>query len=123
MAMATLLLPGGCKGSQTCGSISGATRVVVHDSSARGNDRVLTDGEQIRLLTSFANARRACEKPLTTMPATRLSVTFYDKDEYLGSIGSGLTNSFLVGCQGLNGTRNATDAELSEFQRLIVGAP
>ena len=110
--------------SKTCAPIGVATRVVVHLSSQGINtssDRLLTDPEQISQLTAFANARRKCSQPSTyTMPAPQVDAVFYDKAEYLGSIGSG-PNFFFVGCQNWRGIRSAKDSELKDFERLTGG--
>ena len=99
--------------SQVCPPIGVVTRVVVSP------DRIITDQEQIRQLTAFANARRKCSQPSTyTMPAPRITATFYKETDFLSAIGVG-SNFIFVACPNWRGIRSATDDEINEFKRLI----
>jgi hypothetical protein len=115
----------GCHSAQRSGKcvpIGAATRVVVrvsHQGDTPASDITITDPERIRQLTAFANARREGSQPsLYTMPAPQISAAFYDKDDFLGSIGAG-ANFFFASCPTWKGIRNATEAELTDFKRLI----
>jgi hypothetical protein len=93
---------------------------VVVQGSLQGtpfSDRIITDPERIRHLVAFANARRGSSQPLDTIPAPRVSATFYDGADYLGSIGAG-PNFFFVSCPNWRGIRSASDVEIREFRRL-----
>jgi hypothetical protein len=123
LALGVAAVLGGCHSAQqsgTCVPIGIATRVVLHGSvqGTPGSDRVVTDPEQIRQLTAFANARRGCSQPWDTMPAPQVTAIFYDKADFLGSIGAG-PNFFFVSCPNWKGLRNASGAEVREFDRLI----
>ncbi|MGD1097159.1 MAG: hypothetical protein ABSB35_34875 [Bryobacteraceae bacterium] len=128
-ALAVAAVLAGCHSSERSGAcvpIGAATRVVVHVSLPRGteilSDRIVTDPERIRELTGFANARREASRPqLYTMPAPQMTAAFYDKADFLGSIGTG-PNFFFVSCPNWNGVRRATDAEVRDFERLIGDA-
>lgn len=103
----------------TCNGIAGATRVTVVIYSQGNSEYVITDSDRIRQLTSFANARLDVARPsLYTMPAPQTNAIFYDKTDFLGSIGAG-TNFFFVSCRNEKGVRSASEAELAEFKRLI----
>jgi hypothetical protein len=52
------------------------------------------------------------------MPAPSVTAVFYNKADFVGAIGSG-TNFFFVSCPSWKGIRNATDAEIADFKRLI----
>jgi hypothetical protein len=52
------------------------------------------------------------------MPAPLITAAFYDKADFLGSIGAG-PNFFFVSCPNWKGIRNATDGEVRDFKRLI----
>jgi hypothetical protein len=105
--------------SGTCVPIGFATRVVISSPNQTASDRVITDPERIRQLTAFANARRKCQQPTTyTMPAPRITATFYNKEEFLSAIGAG-PNFFFVACPNWRGIRNAADPELKHFKTLI----
>ena len=117
LAIAAVTVLSGCRlleQSGKCAPIGVATRVLV---SSQGT--VITDPERIRELIAFANARRKCSQPMTyTMPAPQVTAVFYDKADFLGAIGAG-SNFFFVSCQNWRGIRNATDAELKDFKRLV----
>jgi hypothetical protein len=103
-----------------CAPIGLATRVVVYSQNKTAPDRVITDPERIRQLTTFANARRKCWQPTTyTMPAPQITAAFYNKDAFLSEIGAG-SNFFSVACPLWHGIRNATDPELKDFKWLIA---
>lgn len=123
-ALAAVTLLSGChllEQSGKCAPIGVVTRVIVSSQGTEpATDRtVITDPERIRELAAFANARRKCSQPMTyTMPAPQVTAVFYDKADFLGAIGAG-SNFFFVSCQNWRGIRNATDAELKDFKRLI----
>jgi hypothetical protein len=106
----------------TCAPVQGATRVVIdvaQDGNAQRTDRIVTDPKQIRQLIVFANARRDVFQPeLYTMPAPRITATFYENAEFGGSIGAGL-NSLFVSCPHWRGIRKASESEVSQFKRLV----
>lgn len=102
-----------------CTQITQSNRVVIHESG--GADRVIINPTQVASLQSFVNARRECSKPLDTMPAAKVTVSFYRDSEFLGSLGEGF-NFFSVACSKGRGTRLATSDELAEFSRLLRGA-
>ena len=108
----------------TCAPVQGATRVVIHvaqDGNAQRTDRIVTDPEQIRQLIVFANARRDVFQPqLYTMPAPRITATFYENAECVGSVGEG-PNFFFVSCPHWNGIRKASESEVIQFRRLVGG--
>jgi hypothetical protein len=52
------------------------------------------------------------------MPAPPVTATLYDKGDFFASIGAG-ANFFFVSCPSWKGIRNATDAELTDFKRLV----
>jgi len=122
--LASMVMLAGCvlaEHSQTCASIVDATRVVVtiESTGAQSSEHVITDPQRIRQLIDFANTRRKVSRPsLYTMPAPRENAVFYNKDEFVASIGAG-TKFFFVSCANWKGTRPASDAELREFRQLI----
>jgi hypothetical protein len=102
---------------------SGRIRIVVihvaQDGSTQRTDRIVTDPERIRHLIVFANARRDVFQPqLYTMPAPRITATFYENAEFVGSIGEG-PNFFFASCPHWNGIRKASESEVSQFRRLV----
>jgi len=122
-----MIVMGACRStdhSGTCTPISGATRVVVH-SWSQGTltlDYVITDAGRVHDLIAFTNARREVFKPsLYTMPAPETTATFYNGADFVGAIGAG-SNFFFVSCPGWKGVRNATTAEIADFERLIGSA-
>jgi hypothetical protein len=106
--------------SQTCAPIGVTTRVIVHGSlhGTPASDRIITDPKRIGQLVAFANARRDCSQPWDTMPAPRVSATFYDNADFLGSIGAG-PNFFFVSCSNWRAIRSASDSEIGDFKQLI----
>ncbi len=97
-ALACVAVMGSCLPKDhtgTCNAIDGATRVVVYGYSQRAGpapDYVITDPDRIRQLIVFANARREVFRPsLYTMPVPTVNAGFYNKDEFVGSIGAGST--------------------------------
>jgi hypothetical protein len=120
MAVAFVAVLSGChlaERSGTCAPIQDVTKAVIHDG--RGEDRLLTDPQQIRRLMVFANARREVSQPrLYTMPAPRTTATFYRNADFVGSIGEG-TNFFFVSSPHWKGTRKAATPEIDEFDQLI----
>jgi hypothetical protein len=116
----------GCRSlerSQTCSAIEGVTRVTISRATPAGpvSDLVITDPERIRQLVAFANAYRDCKRPWDTMPAPRLTASFYEKENFKGAIGVG-TNFFYVSCPNWKGIRTATAAEIEDFNKLIEAA-
>jgi hypothetical protein len=107
----------------TCSPIEKATRVEVHAWSLKEDQRttyVIKDAQRIQRLIAFANARRdAFRLALYTMPAPPLTVGFYDGASFVGAFDPG-TNYFFVSCANWKGIRNASSAELAEFQQLIA---
>ncbi len=125
MAVASLVALIGCHPGErlgTCAPVQGATRVVIHfaqDGNAQRTDRIVTDPDHIRQLILFANARRDVLQPeLYTMPAPRITATFYEDAAFVGSIGEG-PNFFFVSCPQWHGIRKASESEVSQFKRLI----
>ena len=110
-----VLIPYLLEGSATCPPIGIATRVIISTTGTiAAPDRAVTDPERIRQLTAFANARRKCSWSGLDVPASpRTEAVFYDKDDFLGAIGSG-SNFFSVRCSSWSGTRHATDVELRD---------
>jgi hypothetical protein len=126
--MIFVALPTACHRSNelrgTCAPIADASRAQVRSwgKDARVIEYVISDPQQIHKLLDFANARREVSQPtLSTMPVPNVSAAFFDKNVFVGSIGSG-SNFFFVSCANWKGTRAATLAELTEFQRLIAEA-
>jgi hypothetical protein len=125
LAVASSIALMGCHPGErlgTCAPVQGATRVVIHvaqDGNAQRTDRIVTDPEQIRQLIVFANARREVFQPqLYTMPAPRITATFYENAEFLGSIGEG-PNFLSMSCPQWHGIRKASESEVSQFKRLV----
>jgi len=122
--LASMVMLAGCglaEHSETCAPIVGATRVVVtiELAGAQSSEHVITDPQRIRQLMEFANMRRRVSRPsLYTMPAPHENAVFYDKGDFVASIGAG-TDFFFVSCAHWKGVRSASDAELREFKRLI----
>ena len=110
--------------SGMCVPITGATRVVVQPSSpgTPRSDYVITDTVRVRALIAFANARREVSKPsLSTMPAPQVTAAFYNGTDFMGAIGAG-SDFFFVSCSNWKGVREATVAEIRDFERLIGSA-
>jgi len=116
----------GCRSlerSRTCAPIDHATRIIV-SRSLQGKptqDLVIIDPQRIHELTAFANARRKAHQPWDTMPAPNVTASFYDSENFLGSIGVG-PNFFLVTCPRWRGIREGTKTEIGDFERLVGGA-
>ena len=116
----------GCRSierSQTCPPIEGVTRITLSGSTPTGPipDRVITAPERIRQIVAFANARRDCKQPLDTMPAPRLTASFYEKEKLRGSFGVG-SNFFFVSCSNWRGIRRVTATEIEDFNKLTEAA-
>jgi hypothetical protein len=104
----------------TCDPVVRASRAqVILPGTA---EYVITDADQIAKLLTFANARREVSQPtLSTMPAPNVSVTFFDEDAFVGSIGSG-SNFLFISCANWKGTRTARPEELVQFLNLLSGS-
>jgi hypothetical protein len=64
-------------------------------------------------------ARRDVFQPqLYTIPTPRITATFYENAEFVGSIGEG-PNFYFVSCPHWNGIRKASESEVSQFRRLV----
>lgn len=107
--------------SEICPPISDATRVVVSQQNPGSySEYAITDSARIRQLIAFANARRTVFRPsLSTMPAPKLTASFYDNDRFVGTIGAG-PGFFFVSCPNSKGIRNAAATEMKEFSRLLA---
>ena len=55
------------------------------------------------------------------MPAPQITATFYNGTDFVGAIGAG-SNFFFVSCPSWKGVREATAAEIGDFERLIGSA-
>jgi hypothetical protein len=118
--VASTMLLAGCglaEHSETCAPIVGSTRVVVTNelAGAQSSEHVITDSQRIPQLMEFADIRRKVSRPLYTMPAPQENAMFYDKDDFVASIGAG-TDFLFVSCANWKGVRSASDAELREFK-------
>ena len=107
--------------SGTCVPITSATRVMVQSlpPGTANADHVIQDPSRVHDLIAFANARRKVSQPsLYAMPAPQVISLFYSGGNSVGAIGAG-PNFFFVSCSHWKGVRDATPAEIGEFQRLI----
>jgi len=79
----------------------------------------ISNPERIKRLVNSANARREVSRStLATMPAPTMNTALYEGNNFVGSIGTG-SNFVFVSCLNWKGTRDASSAELAEFQDLI----
>jgi hypothetical protein len=115
--LALFVLLAGCHANSIdCGQITQSNRIVIHESGA--SDHEITNSAQIASLQSFANARRECSTPIDTMPASKMTASFYRDSKFLGALGEG-SNFFVVACSKGRGVRPATSSELAGFSKLL----
>jgi len=104
-----------------CPPIERANRVLIQGFAPdlRYVNYNVTDPEQLRRLTDFANLRQAIVQPGLNNPASvRVTATFYHGYEQLGAFGLG-QDFFYVYRKERMGTRPASGGELFEFQQFI----
>jgi hypothetical protein len=112
----------GCRESRRtgiCPPIQGATRVVLNLGDGRP-PHVITDPGRILQLTAYTNARRDVIPPVRRPPPLpRMTMSFYQGNQFLCSIGDG-PDFFFIGCPSWTGIHPASSNELQDFERMVT---
>ncbi len=104
----------------TCKPIDHATRVIVSGLEPAYSDYSITDPDRIRKILAFTNARPEGSNARYATPVQApISAAIYDGSNFVGAFGVG-SNFFTLICKEGKGARDATQAEVEEFKRLIA---